>query len=230
MRFLYYLFKRRPPSNWLTHPSHAIERNAIKSWLVRSLLKSSGIWGSGLDTLLTGLREIIRSDHESFPAGALERFMASRGKSLQFGPEEVEDLLDIQYGDRRLFPLLSLLYPFIDTRQLHHIDHFFPKNLLQRRKLEKLDCTREYITDCLEARDKLSNLQLLEGGLNVVKGDSLPSEWLETTYPDIGQRQAVLDRHDLGDPPTTAAEFLTFYNIRRDKLRLRLAKLLTLYN
>ena len=43
--------------------------------------------------------------------------MAGRGKSLAFGREEVEDLLDMEYGDRRLFLLLSILYPFIDVRQ-----------------------------------------------------------------------------------------------------------------
>ncbi len=56
--------------------------------------------------------------------------MAGRGKSLDFGPEEIEDLLEMEYGDRRLFPLLSILYPFIDVRQLHHIDHFFSEELV----------------------------------------------------------------------------------------------------
>src|ERR1035437_10945287 len=61
----YYLFKRRPPSNWMTHTAYAAERDAIRSWLIRSLLKSSGIWGSGLDTLLTALRDVIRDSHET---------------------------------------------------------------------------------------------------------------------------------------------------------------------
>src|SRR6185437_8105929 len=99
----YYLFKRRPPSNWLTHPSNAADRNEIRSWLIRSLLKSSGIWGSGLDTLLTALRDVIRDDHDRFPVETLERILAIRGKSLVFGAEEIDDLLDIEYGDRRLF-------------------------------------------------------------------------------------------------------------------------------
>ena len=222
----YYLFERKPPTNWLTHLSYATERDQIRSWLVRSLLKSSGIWGSGLDTLLTALRENIRDDHSAFPVHALERTMAMRGKSLSFGPEEIEDLLDIEYGDRRLFPLLSLLYPFIDTRQLHHIDHFFPKNLLQRRKLEKAQCDREYVDACMDARDRLANLQLLEGGLNSSKSDSMPVDWLDATYPDSNQRQAVIDRHDLGEPPTTVNDFIKFYNGRRDKLRRRLLALL----
>lgn len=223
----YYLYKRNPPPNWLTHPSFAGERDTIRSWLIRSLLKSSGIWGSGLDTLLTALRDVIRENHNAFEADQLEKVMAGRGKSLSFGPEEIDDLLDMEYGDRRIFPLLSLLYPFIDVRQLHHIDHFFPKSQLQRRRLEKIGCESDTMNACLAARDRLANLQLLEGLLNVSKNDSLPADWLKTTFPDEVQRQAYLDRHDLGTPPTSAIEFMTFYEARRERIRGRLTKLLS---
>lgn len=222
----YYLFKRTPPKNWLSHPACAVDRETIRTWLIRSLLKSSGIWGSGLDTLLTALRDEIRERHDAFPAEQLEQVMSARGKPLAFGPEEIEDLLDIEYGDRRLFPLLSILYPFIDVRQLHHIDHFFPKSHLQRRRLE-FGCDSAYIDDCLAARDRLANLQLLEGLLNVSKSDTLPAEWLTSTYPDAVQRQAILDRHDLGNVPITASEFLPFYQTRRGRIRMRLTSLLS---
>lgn len=223
----YYLYRRQPPANWLGHPNYADEREAIRSWLIRSLLKASGIWGSGLDTLLTALRDVIRDDHAEFPADALEKVMAGRGKSLSFGPEEIDDLLDLEYGDRRMFPLLSLLYPFIDVRQLHHVDHFFPKSQLQRRRLERVGCDAETIDACLAARDKLANLQLLEGLLNVSKNDAMPAEWLKAVYPDELTRQAILDRHDLGMPPASASEFMTFYNARRERMRGRLTKLLS---
>lgn len=223
----YYLFKRNPPENWLSHQSYASDRENIRSWLIRSLLKSSGIWGSGLDTLLTALRDIIRGNHDMFPSEQLEQVMASRGKPLSFGPEEIEDLLEIEYGDRRLFPLLSILYPFIDVRQLHHVDHFFPKSQLQRRRLEKQGCATDYIDDCLAARDRLPNLQLLEGLQNISKSDSLPVPWIEKHFPEITQRQAMLDRHDLGVPPDTALQFMEFYKTRRAKLSKRLTMLLS---
>lgn len=222
----YYLFKRKPPDNWIGHPTYAAEREVIRSWLIRSLLKSSGIWGSGLDTLLTALRDVVRAEHTTFPGEALEKVMAGRGKSLLFGPEEVEDLLDMEYGDRRLFPLLSLLFPFIDVKQLHHIDHFFPKSQLQRRKLEKAGCDSAYIEECLAVRDRLANLQLLEGLLNVSKNDSLPGPWMAKVYSDEASRQMALERHILGVAPANHNEFLPFYNARREKLRERLLTLL----
>lgn len=222
----YFLFKRKPPDNWLGHPTYAAEREVIRSWLIRSLLKSSGIWGSGLDTLLTALRDVVRANHTMFPGDALEKVMTGRGKSLSFGPEEVEDLLDMEYGDRRLFPLLSLLFPFVDVKQLHHIDHFFPKSQLQRRKLEKAGCDASQIEECLTVRDRLANLQLLEGLLNVSKNDSFPGIWMQKTYPDNAIRQVILDRHLLGFAPTTHHEFLRFYGERREKLRVALLPLL----
>ena len=222
----YYLFKRKPPENWLIHPSYAGDRQTIRSWLIRSLLKSSGVWGSGLDTLLTALRDVLRDSHDVFPSDLLERTMSQRGKSLAFGPEEVSDLLDMDYGDRRIFPLLSILYPFIDVRQLHHIDHFFPKSRLQRRQLEPLASTGLPVDECIAARDRLANLQLLEGPLNVMKNASLPGDWLKSAYPDPGQRQAMLDRHDIPSVPSTPAEFMDFYQARRERMRQRLSTLL----
>jgi hypothetical protein len=223
----YYLFKRNPPDNWLLHPSHRDDREQIRSWLLRSLLKASGIWGSGLDTLLTALRDVIRENHDAFPAEELEQVMATRGKSLSFGPEEIDDLLDMEHGDRRVFPLLSILYPFIDVRQLHHIDHVFPKSKLQRRRLEKLGCDGEYIEKCMAGRNQLPNLQLLEGLLNVSKNDSLPAAWFAAAYPDVAQRQAAISRHDLGEVPVDETQFVAFYDARRERMRSRLTSMLT---
>ena len=102
----------------------------IRGWLTRSILKESGIWGSGLDTLLTALREVIRnSDGGEFPAADLRRIMAQRGKTLDFVEEEIEELADMRLGDRRIFPMLTMLFPYLDSRDGSDIDHVFPKNL-----------------------------------------------------------------------------------------------------
>jgi len=222
----YYLFLRRPPENWISHPEHAEERKAIQGWLVRSLIKPSGVWGSGLDTLLTALRDVIRRQHDRFPVAELERTMAARGKGLDFSPEEVEDLLDLEYGDRRLLPLLSILYPFVDMTQHHHIDHVFPKSELDRRKLQRAGLDDARIEACVAGRDRLANLQLLQGVANMAKSAKLPAEWFRTVYPDTNARAAALDRHDIGDPPSSISEFSAFYEARRERMRGRLMALL----
>ena len=82
--------------------------------MIASLLKPSGIWGSGLDTLLTLLRQIIRHDHTNFPTRALGEAMRSRGKGLAFDRDEIDELTDMRYGDKRVFSLLSLMFRHLD--------------------------------------------------------------------------------------------------------------------
>jgi hypothetical protein len=111
----YYLYARSAADNYVTLGQYAADRETIRRWLACSLLKASGVWGSGLDTLLTALREVIqKSGKDAFPDGQLRQEMESRSKSLTFAPAEIDDLLSMQYGDKRLFALLSLLFTFVD--------------------------------------------------------------------------------------------------------------------
>jgi hypothetical protein len=62
----YYLHARRCDDGYLTSKVEAEDRKIIKHWLIRSLIKP-GIWGSGLDVLLTALREVIRDASRKIP-------------------------------------------------------------------------------------------------------------------------------------------------------------------
>ena len=55
----YYLYKKGAPRDFETRDRFLNDRKIIRGWLTRSILKESGIWGSGLDTLLTALRGVI---------------------------------------------------------------------------------------------------------------------------------------------------------------------------
>ena len=114
----------------MTHSSFEPDRQAVREWLFRSLLKS-GIWGSGLDTLLTALRQAIKDNGNSgFPVVRIYQDMAARGRSLVFEEEEIEELADMSSGDRLTFGLLSVLFPFVDLRNQFHVDHVFPRSQL----------------------------------------------------------------------------------------------------
>ena len=124
----YYLYHRGTPTGFLSQTVYRKDCDAIRSWLIRSLLKR-GIWGSGLDTLLTALRSVIREHGGAmFPSAQLEAAMRARGKSLTFEEEEFQDLVEAK---DRTFTLLALLYPFVNLRtSKFHIDHVFPKSPL----------------------------------------------------------------------------------------------------
>ena len=81
----YYLFEKKAPDNYVTHSQYQADRQAIRAWLIRSLLKASGIWGSGLDTLLTALRKTMQTEGAgTFPVSAIRQVMAGSGKIADF--------------------------------------------------------------------------------------------------------------------------------------------------
>lgn len=220
--------RRDAPPNYVTHSQFAAEREAIRSWLIRSLLKSSGIWGSGLDTLLTALRETIQVHGAGrFPVEQLRHIMAQRGKSLTFEPAEIEDLVHMEYGDKRLFALRSLLFPFVDLRNQFHIDHVFPISRFTRSKLQKAGLDEQATERVGRPANQLPNLQLLDGAINNEKRAAMPAEWLGKHCPDPGLATHYRDKHQLGELPPTLDGFEAFYEARRDRLRGSLASLLS---
>ncbi len=221
-----YLFRRGVGQTYLTSGQHADDRERIRGWIIRSLLKA-GVWGSGLDTLLVTLRKVIREHGDSsFPAEEIQSAMARSGKSLRFDSEEIEDLIGTQYGKGRTFPLLALLYPGIDVRNEFHVDHVFPRSRFTWRRLEQAGIPPDDVPVILDHADRLPNLQLLEGSLNVSKQATLPQEWAERHHPDPHQRGLYFAGHDLDVLPTDLSEFLSFFERRKQLMIERLNRLL----
>jgi hypothetical protein len=213
----YYLHTRKCDDGYLRSKAEAEDRTIVKHWLIRSLIKP-GIWGSGLDVLLTALREIIRDASGRFPHESLEREMRVRGKSLTFSPEEVEELADMRYGSRDLFGLLTLLFPFVDTRNQFHIDHVFPTAVFHARKLKQLGFSEDEIAHLQDGKDRLPNLQLLEGPDNQSKSDQMPAKWITETYKKEEDRKDYISRHMLDGVMTDLSGFEAFFKGRRERL------------
>ena len=222
----YYLYKKGAPRDFETSDRFLKDRKVIRGWLTRSILKESGIWGSGLDTLLTALRGVIRNSNGSeFPASELRRVMAQRGKTLDFVEEEIEDLADMRLGDRRIFPLLTMLFPHLESRDGSDIDHVFPKSRFTPNRLKAAFIADEEIEAFRDRCDRLANLQLLDRSVNNEKRASLPAEWLDAHCSDDQARKSYCDRHLLGDVPREIKDFAGYYKTRRQKLRDRIAGL-----
>ncbi len=223
----YYLYKKNPGQAYLTSSKFNEDRKVIREWLIRSLLK--GIWGGASDTLLTVLRQVIRanSSNSGFPVTQVQEELTRQGRSLIFEDEEIEDLADMQYGNRLAFALLSLLFSCVkvDTERFH-IDHIFPLGRFTRHKLRSAGVPDDKIEDFIQRRNGLANLQLLQGAKNHEKSAKMPTEWLKETYPKYTERQAYQDRYLLGEVPETMPAFDTFYNARRERLKAKIKRLL----
>ena len=222
----YYLYKKGAPRDFETSDRFLTDRKVIRGWLTRSILKESGIWGSGLDTLLTALRQVIRNSGGSeFPAGELRQVMAQRGKTLDFVEEEMEDLADMRLGDRRIFPLLTMLFPHLESRDGSDIDHVFPKSRFTPNRLKTACIADEQIEAFRDRCDRLANLQLLDRSVNNEKRATLPADWLDVHCPDSLSRQNYCDRHLLGAVPREIKDFKDYYDARRQRLRNHIAGL-----
>ena len=222
----YCLYQAKRTESFLSHSQHEDDRQRIRGWLIRSLLKS-GVWGSGLDTLLTALRKVIREDGTyGFPAARLGEEMARRGRELVFNDEEVEELADTEYRSPRVFALLSLIFPFVDPGKLFHVDHIFPIAKFSKSKLRDAHVSEEKIEEYRDRANRLGNLQLLPGPVNAEKSATMPVEWLARAYPDESRRRRSCDDSLLGCVPEEMTGFVEFYDARRERLVERIKRLL----
>ena len=219
----YYLYNNGTPSE--------DDRARIRRWLIRTILKASGIWGSGLDTLLTALRGVLQEANEAhFPTAEMRRVMAQRGKSLDFSTEEIEDLADMKITDQRIFALLSLLSSFIDVQHHHfHIDHIFPKSRFSPTKLRLAEIDESCFDLFADWANRIGNLQLLEGTVNREKQARLPAEWIENRYADELDRQHYSKLYLLGEIPRNMHGFDEFYKARRERLQHRISELVNVH-
>lgn len=226
----YYLHKINAPSSFDSSQQHSEDKEIIRKWITHSILKSPGIWGSGLDTLLTAMRDVIRNaSGDGFPIEDLGAAMARRGRSLLFTDEEFDDLADMDITDKRVFAMLSLLFPFINVRDHHfHIDHVFPKSLFTSPRLRRAGVSEEQIDGFIECVNRIGNLQLMNGVVNIDKRAKLPATWMQEHFlNDDTERTNFLSQYLLEGLPESLQGFLDFYDTRRSALRGRIKELLS---
>jgi len=218
----YYIHARGLGDSYVTSSADAADREVVRSWVTRSLMKR-GVWGSGLDTLLSKLREILRDSSGGYPSEQIEAAMTVQGRSLNFEEAELDELLESRYGRPRTFATLAMLYPGLDLTQAFHVDHIFPRSLFTRSKLAKAGIPSDRLNAYLDAADSLPNLQLLAGIPNIEKQAALPCDWLAGPhFPNAEKRERYLDQNDLQGLPLDLDHFLEFHAARRERMASRL--------
>ncbi len=211
----YYLQKRGATENFLSDPAYKAERGVIRRWLVTVLMR--GTFGSMADTILAAIRGVLaESPPDQFPAEAINARLAALNRSTRFADEEIDVLLDMEYGDRRVFPLLSLLYPTFDYATPFHIDHVYPRAKMTERRLIARGLSAEVAREAVGLRDNVANLQLLKGPPNQSKSDSDFDAWLTAQFPSNTERGYFLAMHLFPPMPEFSYEkLLEFVAARR---------------
>lgn len=158
-----------------------------------------------------------------FPFDALEKTLATHNVSLKFRDDDLDGLLDGEYGKRNTFSVLAAAYPALNTQFKFHLDHIFPKSGFDRRKLKRAGYSDDDIESYSEAFNLLPNLQLLEGVTNQSKLDTPFEDWIKPLQADPAAWAVFKNQHmipEMTGYPMPA--FLTFFAARR---ALLLAKL-----
>ena len=177
----------------------------------------------------TRIREVlIANTTNRFPVAEVEAAMAVAGKSLSFDAAEIDELLNLSYGGQRTFSVLSVLYPGLDLSKMFHEDHIFPRSRFTKKKLAAAGVPAENLDAYLGTLNLLPNLQLLAGTANNEKQSTLPADWINSdkVFPTPEKRKTYLEQNDLDGLPLGIADYLSFFEQRRARIRGRLLKAL----
>lgn len=223
----YYIHKSESAMDIVDRSDFGTDREQIRLWLLSSLMKP-GIWGSGLDTLLMSIRDVVANNWQGgFPRVAIEDAMRRRGKDLSFDDEDLDLVLDSQYSDQRTFGILTLMYPFVDVRRNQfEVDHVFPRARLTVPRLRNAGVPESLHDEIKDHINGIANLQLLTIDQNRTKGDMPPWEWLPKLFPDPETRQEHVERHDLQGLPDRVDDFVEWYDARRERMLRNLISIL----
>jgi uncharacterized protein with ParB-like and HNH nuclease domain len=147
-----------------------------------------------------------------------EKLSNSKVQPLKISGDDVERMLDFQYGNPSVLPILQILYPNLDFKNsTFHIDHIYPKSKFNGKN-QKLPI------DYQSKANFLYNLQLLQGDENLVKKDKDPEIWLSEHYQgDISKIFAYKERNYIETNfDLSWQEIVEFEKQRSEKLKLQL--------
>lgn len=218
----HYVHRRGLTHKYRESVTDRTDRIEVRNFVLKSLI-TPGVWGAGLDTLLRDLRQAIdEQGAQGFPTAEIERRMAARGKSLVIDDAQIDNILNLTYGEKRTFAVLALLFPHVNTRNVHHVDHIFPQSLLSAAKLRRAGLDADTIGRLQGLRDRLPNLQLLEGTENITKSDQLPAAWASDLYPSPAALANYMERHAIARLAQSVTDFEAAFEERRQALAHRI--------
>ena len=235
----YYLRRLGSPADFHAHPKYAKDRSRIRKWLVVALLKQ--VFSAKTDTLLAALRSAIQDAPlaDGFPLQAMEATLRGHNKLLQFSVDELDLLLNVEYGRRETFSILAALYPSLNMQFAFHIDHVHPRSGFYVPKLRAAGVPEVKVQSYQGMYNQLPNLQLLEGVANVDKLAQPFEAWTAKMRSCHGENstndewplytsQNAIPR--LGDdlPSYSIVDFDLFFAARRKLLFERLQTALSL--
>lgn len=214
----YFIYKNNFEDKILQASQREDDRKAIKEWLARVLLK--GTFGGQPDSIYPAMRDLINQNLGKFPLQETIQYYKGRRKSISFTEDDVDGLLDLQYGSAKAYCALTLLYPSLNYNFRYHQDHIHPQSFFKKKKLIEQNVDKDKVESFLERFNRLPNLQLLEATQNIQKKDKHFAEWLKQVFPSENERNGYLmQNHIKPDQSLEFEDFIDFVENRRNTLK-----------
>jgi uncharacterized protein with ParB-like and HNH nuclease domain len=213
----YYLLKINADDSFVYNKKSEEERNNIRLWLIRVLLKR--VFSGTPDNLYPTLRKFINEGAGKFPLNAIIEAYKGTNKSITFSDDDINNIVEMEYGNKFAFAALALIYPEINVTHIFHMDHIHPKKYFTENKLKKLAYDDAKIKFYLQNVNKLGNIQLLEGNINKQKSATELKQWLDETYSNPTQLGSYKLLHMIPDNTDLSLnDFQSFYSDRKQTL------------
>jgi len=221
----YYILKNNCTDKIVNSTQYAQSRKLIGEWLARALFK--GAFSGQADTIYGPLRTVIAENIGDFPLEAIIEKFRGKSKSIVFTEDDIDSLLDLQYGKPRTYCALSLLYKGLNYSYRYHQDHIHPQAMFNARKMRANGYTEELIEQYGELMNSLPNLQLLQVTENIEKSDQPFIDWLTKLYPIQSDRDSYLIQNSISTETNLEFDnFLHFHKERKALLKNKLSDLL----
>ena len=218
----------------------------LRQYLIRTLLKQ--IFRSNTDRVLNDLRaHLIQKDAKGdilknadgtyrlkdtkFVLSDMVKAKLPNDRSLEIEDKDIDEFLTMK-KEPQTFVVLSLLYPNLKMNMVKfHQDHIHPHSKFSSAELGKAKLTLipSQMKKWQDDRDKLPNLQLLDGLKNQEKSDTPFENWLDKVHPVGTSDRDKFEKENF--IPTGESkkleDFEKFYEARSALLKAELKRVLS---
>ena len=222
----YYLFINGMPDNFVDSGTNKNNKDKIKKWLIRSLLKKT--FSGQPDNVIRPIREILKANGTNeFPLDSIIDKFKGTNKSIQFTDEDIEEfLLKLKYGKSDTLSTLMLLYPSLDFSNKFHEDHMYTKSKFTKTYLRKQGVLEEQLDWYIATVNDISNLQLLAAQLNEEKLATDFDEWFNEQHPTDTDKIQYRTVNYLPDMEYSYENYPKFIEDRKALLKKQLSAVL----
>lgn len=213
---------------------------SIKKYLIHSML--NGIYGSSQDNVIASFRNAIRQSNKNeagktyyclksntFSFDELLKHNLPSRKTLYITDIELDNFMSYKKGASSFF-VLNLLYPQLKYKEVtFHQDHIHPFSRFNEEQFDLLNIPKEDRQQWYNLRDTIPNLQLMEGTANESKNATPFKIWLDSKET-FEQNIFLVSNYIPDNTSFEFSNFLAFYNLRKEKLKNELKKVLAINN